>query len=102
MKLHSLIVVPYYFFLALSLLPLLVLVCRLLRLKVSIGALVGVAIGMSVAAIAIPLIADWVDLARLSGRPMLLLGLLSFVLAALDAALARVLPLPLDTELSEL
>ena len=100
--LHWLIVVPYYFVGALAALPLLMLMCRLARAKVSINAVVGAAIGVTVAAIVVPLACGWLDLSAFTGRPLLLLLLASLLLAALDAALAERLPLPLDTELRDL
>ena len=99
---HWLIVVPYYFFAALTALPLLMLVSRLLRLKVPINTLVGAAIAVALAVVIVPLATDAVDLTAFTGRPLLVLGAASFVCAALDAALARVLPLPLDGELRDL
>ena len=99
---HWLILVPFYFFGSLAALPFLILVARLLRLKVSINALVGTAIVLSISGIAIPLACDWVDLVSFRGRQMLALGVLSLVLAAIDAALVKALPLPLDKELQDL
>jgi len=100
--LHGLILIPYYFFGALAALPLLMIVCRVIRLKVPIHVLVGIAIASSVGGIALPLILDLVDLQAFTARPMLLLGLASFVLAAIDGLLEPVLPLPLDKELQQL
>ena len=100
--LHWLILVPYYFVGSLTALPLLILICRLARLKASINALVGTAIGIAVAGIVMPLAGHCVDRRALSGRPMLVLIVLSFAFAAADAALAGRLPLPLDKELQEL
>jgi hypothetical protein len=99
---HWFILVPYYFFGSLAALPCLIVICRLLRLKVPINALVGTAIALSIAGIAIPLACDWVDLTSFRGGPMLVLGVLSMLLAAVDAALVNALPLPLDKELQEL
>jgi hypothetical protein len=99
---HWLILVPFYFFGSLAALPLLIVVCRLLRLKASINVLVGMAIALSVAGIAVPLACDWVDLVSFRGGPMLVLGVLSMLLAAVDAALVNALPLPLDQELRDL
>jgi len=100
--LHWLIVIPFYFFGSLAALPLLIVICRLLRLKVSINTLVGAAIALSIAGIVIPLAADWVDLTALRGRQMLALAVLSMLLVAVDAALVNALPLPLDKELQDL
>ena len=100
--LHGLIVVPYYFVAPLASLPLLMVISRLLRLQVAINTLVGSAIVLSLVSIIVPLICKWVSLEAFTGRPLAVLVLLSFVFTALDAALARVLPLPLDDELREL
>ena len=100
--LHSFILIPFYFFGSLAALPFLIVVCRLLRLKVPINALVGTAIALSVAGIAIPLACDWVDLTAFRGGPMLVLGVISMLLAAIDAALVNALPLPLDQQLQDL
>lgn len=100
--LHWFILIPYYFFASLALLPLLIVACRLLRLKFSINALVGTAIAVSVVAIVVSLAGDWLDLAHFRGGPLLALGVASMLLAALDAALMGALPLPLDKELQDL
>jgi hypothetical protein len=100
--LHWFVLIPFYFFGTLAALPLLMVVCRLLRLKVSINTLVGTAITLSVAGIALPLLCDWVELAAFRGRYMLLLGVISLLFAAVDAAMVEVLPLPLDQELQDL
>jgi hypothetical protein len=100
--LHWFILIPFYFFGSLAALPFLIVVCRLLRLKVPINALVGTAIALSVAGIAVPLACDWVNLTSFRGGPMLVLGILSMLLAAVDAALVNTLPLPLDQELQNL
>jgi hypothetical protein len=100
--LHWLIVVPYYFIGALAALPLLMVTCRLVRAKASLNALVGTAIGVTVAAIVVPLVCGWLHLSAFTGRPLLLLLIASLLLAALDTALAGRLPLPLDTELRDL
>jgi hypothetical protein len=101
-SLHGLILIPYYFFGALATLPFLMIVCRLLRLTVSINALVGSAIGLSLLFVIVPLACDWVQLAAFTGRAMLVLALLSLVFAGADAVLAKRWPLPLDDELRHL
>lgn len=100
--LHFLIVIPYYFIGALLALPLLMVICRILRLRTSINTLVGGAIGLAVAMIVVPLACDWVDLVSFTGRPLLLMVVASLLLAGVDVALAQRLPLPLDDELREL
>ena len=99
---HWLIVVPYYFVGTLALLPMLIVLCRLLRLKVPINGLVGAAIVLTLAGIAVPLATGVISLSAFTGRPMLLLIVLSFVFAAFDTALYERLPLPLDHDLREL
>ena len=54
----------------------------------------------NIGVVAVPLILDWIDVPHLSGRLLLALGGVTFVLAGLDTALQSVLPLPLDDELS--
>ena len=100
--LHALILFPYYFFGAVAALSCMMLLCRLLRVKVSINVLVGIAIPLSLAAIAFPLIGGWVGLAAFTSRPMIAIALVSVIAAAIDAGLVRHLPLPLDDELREL
>ena len=100
--LHWFILVPFYFFGTLAVLPLLIVISRLLRLKVSINTLVGLAIALSIAGIVVPLACDWVDLVSFRGRQMLALGVLSMLFAAVDAALLKALPLALDQELQDL
>ena len=99
---HWLILIPYYFVGTLAVLPLLILCTRLLRLKVSVNTLVGGAIGLSLFATLGPLLCGWAEFRAYTGRPLLVLVLLSFAFAAADLALARRLPLPLDDELKEL
>jgi len=99
---HSLIVIPYYFIGALLALPLLMVLCRILRLKTSINTLVGAAIGLAAVMIVVPLVCDWVDVVQLTGRPLLGMVLASLLLAGVDVALAPGLPLPLDDELRDL
>jgi len=99
---HWLILIPCYFFGAMTLLALFMTCSRLLRLTVPIDWLVGIAIAGAVSAIVLPLALDLVDLHAVSGRAVLALGLASFALTGLDAAIARLLPLPLDRDLEQL
>jgi hypothetical protein len=101
-RFHWMIVVPYYVFLSLTLLPLLMLLTRMVRAKVSLGTLATVAFVLAVAGVALPLLADWIDLAHLTGTPLLGLVVASFALVALDGVLARRWRLPLDDELDAL
>lgn len=99
---HWLILIPCYFFAAMSLLTLFMLLSRLLRLRLPIDWLVGAAIAVGILATAGPLALDLVDLHQVTGRAVLVLGVASFALAGLDAAMAALLPLPLDRDLEQL
>ena len=96
---HWLIVIPFYFFGALSLLSGLIVAARLARLRVPINALVITAIIVSFFGLAIPLWLDWMSLDSLTGFRAAILLVASFVFAAVDAILKDQLPLPLDDEL---
>jgi hypothetical protein len=96
---HWLIVIPFYFFGALTLLSASVLVTRIARLRVSINALVIGAILISVLSLAVPLSLDWFDLDALTGRRVAILLVASFIFAGVDAILKDQLPLPLDHDL---
>jgi len=97
---HALVVVPFYFFGALATFFVLTLISRVLRVKVGANTIATTAVVLGVFAVGIPLMLDWIDLAHLGGRRMLILGCTTFVLAALDTLLQGVLPLPVDGELS--
>jgi hypothetical protein len=98
-KLHWLILFPYYFFGALTLLGVFLLFARLMRARVSINALVIAAIVLPVIAMAIPLLLGWVGIASFTGLGVAVLLLTSFIFAAIDAIVCRSFPLPLDEEL---
>ena len=100
--LHSLVVIPYYFLGALAMLACLMLACRLLRLKLSLNALVGTAIVLSLGLLIASLALDWIDVADLTAWPMIGLIALSFLATAADVALAKLLPIRFDNELQEL
>jgi hypothetical protein len=97
---HYLLVIPFYFFTALATFLVLALVSRILRLKVGANVLATTAVILGVGAVAVPLALDWIDLAHLSGRQLLVIGGLTFALAALDTLLEPLLPVPFDQELS--
>lgn len=99
---RGLILIPYYFVGALAAMPLLLVASRMLRLTVAINTLTLGALAFTVVAIALPLAVGWLELRQFTAWPLAAIILLSFVLAALDSLLARVLPLPLDQELREL
>lgn len=99
---HWLVVIPFYFFAAILTCLALTLASRVLRLKVGANGLAITAVLLAVGVVAVPLAADWIDVAHLTGRRLLVLGAATFVLAALDTLLQRLLPLPADRDLSEL
>ncbi|MCK6554874.1 hypothetical protein L6Q96_09890 [Candidatus Binatia bacterium] len=99
---HWLILIPCYFFGAMSLLALFMLCSRLLRLRLPIDWLVGIAIAVAAVAVVAPLALGVVDLHAVSGRAVLVVGLASFVLTGIDVAVARLLPLPLDRDIERL
>ena len=101
-SLHWLIIVPFYFFTALSFLLLIIVVARVLRLKVGVNPLVMTSVTTSIGLVAVPLMLNWADMHDYEGRYMLVIGLASFVLAGLDVILQQWLPLPLDEELAAL
>jgi hypothetical protein len=101
-SLHWLIVIPLYFFAALALLLLSIVVARLLRLRVSINPLVTAAVIAALAVVVAPLVAGWVTLEAYTGRVLAALLVASFALAALDTLLQSLLPVPLDKQLEEL
>jgi hypothetical protein len=99
---HWLVVIPFYFFAAIATFLLLALAARALRLRVGANGLATAAVLLAVAVVAVPLAADWIDLAHLTGRRLLVLAAATVVLAALDTLLQSVLPLPADRDLAEL
>ena len=99
---HWLVVIPFYFFGALATFLVLALASRVLRLRVGANGLAIAAVILGVGVVAVPLAADWIDLAHLGGRRLLVLGVATFVLAALDTALQSLLPLPADRDLDNL
>ncbi len=101
-KLHWMIVIPYYFFGALALLLLMMVLTRLVRAKLSINSLVMAAVTVSLGLMVLPLIVGWATLAEYTTRQLVILAAVSFALAAVDVLLQTWLPLPLDRELEEL
>ncbi len=97
--LRVLILIPFYFCGALAALPFLIVVARILRLKVGINPLVYSSIVLALLAIVVPLGFDLVDLNAYRGRVLLVLVLVSIFFGAVDWALKKSLPLPLDEEL---
>jgi hypothetical protein len=101
-SMHWLIVIPFYFFGALTLLLALMLLCRLVRVSPPVNSLVMVAVFASLALFIAGFALDLISLHYLSGVRLLILGLASFALAAIDATLQTWLPLSLDQELDAL
>lgn len=99
-NLHWLILIPYYFFGAMAVLTLLVVLTRVTRIKASINTLVGIAIATSAFDLIFLLGSGMLQIDDFTGLPMLVIGLTSFVLATIDFLLRKSLPLPLDEELA--
>ena len=98
---HWMVVIPFYFFGAIATFLVLALASRVLRLQVGANGLAIAAVALGVAVVGVPLAADWIDLAHLGGRRLLVLAAATFVLAALNTLLQSWLPLPADRDLSE-
>lgn len=98
---HWLILIPFYFFGATGLFLILTIVSRLLRLTVTASALAITSVVLGLCFVAVPLMTDLLDLDHYAGRYLLVLGSITFLLAALDALLEPLLPLPLDRELAD-
>ncbi len=98
--LHWLVVIPYYFFLALAYLGLLMVGTRLLRIKASINTLVGISIAISFLDLVVLLGGGFLSIESFTFLPLLGIFAVSLVCAALDSLLERRLPLPLDEELA--
>jgi len=99
-SLHWLIVVPYYFFLAMAYLSVLMVGTRLLRIKSSINTLVGISIAVAFLDLVILLGGGFVPIAKFTFLPLVGIFAVSLVFATIDFLLARRLPLPLDDELA--
>lgn len=100
--LHSLIVVPFYFFGALTSLALLMVLGRILRLRLPIYTLVYAAVGASLLATIGLLSSGVLSIKQLTVLPMLGLAAASAILVAIDVALSRILPADFDAELRDL
>lgn len=99
-SLHWLVLVPYYFFLALAYLGLLMVGTRLFRIKTSINVLVGISIVVSLIDLIAIFALDLVEIDDFRFLPLLAIFSVSLVCAALDNVLHKRLPLPLDEELA--
>ena len=98
---HWLILIPFYFFGATGLFLLLTIASRLLRLKVTASTLAVTSVVLGLAFVIVPLVSDLLDLEHYAGRYVLGLGLVTFLIAAVDTILEPLLPLPLDQELAQ-
>jgi len=99
-SLHWLILFPYYFFIALAYLGVLMVVSRLLRIKTSINTLIGISIAVSVIDLVVVFAFDFVEIGDFRFWPLLAIFAVSLVCATLDNLLQGKLPLPLDDELA--
>jgi hypothetical protein len=101
-SLHWLILIPFYFFGALTCLLLFILLTRILRLSISINVIASTAVAIGLGFVIIPLLVGWVELRDYTARRMLILAVASLLLAALDVLLKERVPLSLDRDLDEL
>ena len=98
---HWLILIPFYFFGATGLFLRLTIASRLLRLKVTASTLAVTSVVLGLAFVIVPLVSDLLDLEHYAGRYVLGLGVVTFLIAAVDTILEPLLPLPLDQELAQ-
>lgn len=101
-SLHWLILVPYYFFAALTTLLLLSVLSRVLRVPAGANRLVMTAILLSLVAVIAPLLTGIAGIGDYEGKGFLALAVASFVLAGIDTLLAPRLSIPFDEELENL
>jgi hypothetical protein len=101
-SLHWLILIPYYFFAALTTLLLLTVLSRLLRVRAGANRLVMIAIGLSLISVITPLLIGVADITDYEGKGFVALALASFLLAGIDTLLAPRLSMPFDEELQNL
>jgi hypothetical protein len=100
-SLHWLVLIPYYFFSALSFFLLFSVICRLVRAPVSANPMAITAILAGLVATAAPLLSGMTSLANYSWPGMLGLFAISMVLALADSLLKASLSLPADAELED-
>lgn len=101
-SLHWLILIPYYFFAALGVLLASLVLCRIVRLRASLNALVSTAIGVALVLVIVPLLGGWAAIGAYDGRKMIAVAVLTFLFALIDTLISGRLPLPLDRDLQEL
>lgn len=100
-SLHWLILIPYYFFTAVTAYLAFALICRAVRSRVSANPVAMAAVVTSLALTGIPLLAGWLTIANYNWRGLVGLLAVSACLATADALLKGSLPLPLDAELED-
>jgi len=100
-SLHWLVLIPYYFFTALSFYLLFSVICRVVRAPVSANPIAITAVVVGLLATAAPLLSGWTKLANYSWPGMLALFAVSMVLATVDTLLKGSLSLPADAELED-
>lgn len=98
---HYFLLVPFYVFIAIGVFLLLSILCRVLRLKLSANALAVTAVVVGVVIVLLPLF-EGIQLSDYTGRRLLVIGAVTFLLATIDTLLESLLPLPLDAELADL
>lgn len=98
---HWFFLVPFYVFIAIGVFLTLSILCRLVRLKVAANTLAVTAVVTGVVVVLLPLI-EGIQLSDYTGRRLLMVGAVTFLLATIDTLLEPVLPLPMDQELAEL
>lgn len=100
-SLHWLILIPYYFFSALSFFLLFSVICRVVRASISANPIAITAVVAGLVATAAPLLSGATELADYSWPGMLALFAISMVLALVDTILKGSLSLPADAELED-
>ncbi len=100
--LHPLIVIPYYFFTALSLYLLFSVICRIVRASVSANPLAIAAVVGALVATAAPLMSGTTRLAEYSWPGLVFLFVISLIFATVDTLLKNSLSLPADAELEDI
>ena len=98
---HWLLVIPFYVFTAIGVFLVLSLLCRVLRLKLAAHTLAVTAVIIGIFVVLLPLFEHLIALPDFNGRRLMMLAGVTFVLAAIDALLEPVLPLPIDDELAD-
>lgn len=100
--LHYLILVPYYFFGAITLTLAIIVLCRLVRLTLPVSVVVSIGVLGTVAGLFVTLSTYHVSIDDFRFLPLLAIFVVSLLLAGVDHALRQRLPLPLDKEIEGL